>query len=66
VPQKPLGHFLNASGGVGAGVNCPSTTPHFFSAVGEQFFLGETEKFFSCLHTNISFYKQHKLKRGHV
>jgi len=45
VPWKPLGHALNAPGGVGAEVSCPSTTPRFFSAGGQQFFLGETERF---------------------
>jgi len=45
VPQKPLGHVLNASGGVGAGVNCPSTTPRFFFTGGGSFFSGGTENF---------------------
>jgi len=45
VPWKPLGHALNAPGGVGAEVSCPSTTPRFFSAGEQQFFLGETERF---------------------
>jgi len=38
VPWKPLGHVLNAAGGVGAEVNCPSTTPRFFSREGAVFF----------------------------